>query len=361
MHSLKMAQLLMQRVRDRGPNINALPAEPVLPYETVQQDGSNTYLVHRRDLVQNLLSRRSLTQPPITAIHTICNHFGADPTPIEQFFSLSPIFLEGEKHREARKLFATRIQEAARFIRPELAHTTETHFRRLSQRTAGDLAQHGAIDFVDDVFRILFDEYLPEQEHEYAAIAHHPQSIFEMAHHPKRLLGTLTAMEPYLGRNPGHSLDPTEAALLLGFVLMGRDPLIGSFTDFLRTLRPLDEKDRADQLETVTSQQLFRNTSAVNYVTRVATEPFVLEGMHIEPGDLIVCMLMNVRSTTESDNSRNLAFGHGHHKCAGQALSLAIAEAFLAGLRNWHNQLPWPDLNEREPEASVFRRYRSTT
>ncbi len=361
MHSLKMGQLLMQRVRERGSTITPRPSEPILPYETICQGGTNTYLIHRHDLVQNLLARRSLAQPPITAIQTICGHFGTDPNPIEQFFSLSPIFLEGEEHRQARRLFATHIQQAATFIRPKLSHTAETHFRRLSQRRTGDLAQHGVIDFVDDVFRMVFEKYLPEQENAYPAIAHHPQSIFEIAHHPKRLLGTVTAMEPYLGRNPGYNLNPTEAALLLGFALMGRDPLIGGLTDYLRTLRPLSSKDRADQLEAVTSQQLFRNTSAVNYITRVATEPFVLEDMAIRPGDLIVCMLMNVRSTPESDSTRNLAFGHGHHKCAGQALSIAIADAFLEHLRDWHDQLPWPALDEREPDASVFRRYRSTT
>lgn len=349
----------MQRVRSRGPEIAPREPEAAPSSERFDNGDTMTHTFSQHNQVRALLARPDLVQPSIAAIRTICDHFGADPSPVEEFFRQSPVFQEGDAHRRARKHFAIYIQATAKRLKPRLNALADQHFRQLTERPGGDLAQHGAIEFVDEIFGLVFEQHLAQGREPYTAIAHHPQSIFEIAHHPKRLLATVEAIRPFIGPDASHGLQPTEAATLLGFALMGRDPLIGTLTDFLRILKPMSPQARSARLEATTVHDIFRDTSAVNYVTRVATQPFAIGSTTIQPNDLVVCMLMNARPSPDQPRAGNLAFGHGHHKCAGQALSMAIGQAFLEGLRRHQDTIPWTSLNEREPEASVFRRYRS--
>jgi cytochrome P450 len=79
------------------------------------------------------------------------------------------------------------------------------------------------------------------------------------------------------------------------------------------------------------------------FVGRVATDPVVVGGCRIEPGDAVLVLLAAANWTLlrehESGPLRHFAFGHGRHRCAGAALAQLEGTVLFEKVRSL-----WPQL-----------------
>lgn len=364
MDSFSVRQDLVKRVRLRGYEAPDPAALGWADAETIVHGTERLHLVAQPALVRRVLADTSLrTFPQMAVLNEMCAHFGLDGAVAEEFFVHSPIFLDGESHREARRHFARMVRRAQDCLRPQLDDLAEAHFEAMSRiATRTGLATAGVIAFVDRLLVRVFEDLLPGSEVHYPLLAVHPQSLFEFVCHPRRLRGTLEGMTAFMNACCGDADDRSEARALMGFVLMGRDPLIGALADFLHLWHAQPVAQRSGWLAEMLPRDVFRRTRPVNLMSRVATGPLEETGLDVRAGELVVLMLMaRDREAQVCPGTRDdLAFGHGSHLCVGMPLSVEIAEAWMRGLQRWEKRIPWQDLLPEEPVPSVFRRYRGS-
>ncbi|WP_231373036.1 hypothetical protein [Thioalkalivibrio sp. AKL10] len=360
--SLWLRQLILERVRKRR-SAAPLPHEvSTSRVEVIEHHGERLHLVADPALTRELLSNAPLCPfSQAAGLEGMCDHFGLNGSLVGEFFRRSPIFLEGDFHREARKHFSRLARVAKEVLRPELDDLVEVHFRATCRADRGmGLATVGAVQFVDRVLFRLFELLLPGSEKHYPELAAHPQSLFELVHHPRRLGDTLDAMAVLLQAYHEDSEARERAWMLMSFVLMGRDPLVGGMADFLHLWRAQPETERAEWLAGMQARDVFRYTRPVNLISRVATGRLNEAELDVHPGELVVFMLMarDRAGSTCPVPRDDLAFGHGPHFCVGMPLSLEITQAWMGGLERWDKEIPWDNFRTEQPVPSVFRRYR---
>ncbi len=107
------------------------------------------------------------------------------------------------------------------------------------------------------------------------------------------------------------------AANLMMLIASGHQTMPGflgiALHDALRAGTDLDDLGR-----------ILAEVTPSRFVGRVATEPVVLGGCQIEPGDAVLVLLAAANWALPSGNGcpvRHFAFGHGRHRCAGAALA----------------------------------------
>ena len=361
-HAMGLLQGLMKHVRARG-------CEAPEPLEisgagasTIEHGGERLHLVSNPAIARRLLADGSLSvSPQVMGLTRTCEHFGLDGSLVRAFFERSPIFLEGDSHRDARKRFSRLARVAKSTLEPELDVLADAHFEAVCHAGRGaGLGTVGAIHFVDRTLFRLFELLLPGSEKHYPGLAAHPQSLFELVHHPRRLGDTLDAIAAFLHEYHEASEARERAWVLMSFVLMGRDPLVGGMADFLHLWRAQPETERTEWLAGLQARDVFRYTRPVNLISRVATGRLNEAELDVHPGELVVFMLMaRDRAGSSCPVARDdLAFGHGPHFCVGMPLSLEIAQAWMGGLERWDKEIPWENFRAEQPVPSVFRRYR---
>lgn len=361
MDSLTLRQGLFERVRMRGRD----GLDPVAlgwpGVETMQCGGERLHFVTDPVLTRRLLANASFrTFPQAAVLKTMCTHFGLDGAVADGFFARSPIFLDGEPHRAERRRFARLARLAQEGLAARLDSIVDAHFEAMScMDSRAGLATEGAVAFVDRVLAAVFEYLLPGSQLHYRSLAAHPQSLFEVVHHPRRLRGTLDAMAAFMGHYRGDEEALARAWALMGFVLMGRDPLVGGLADFLHLCREQPDARRARWLAGMQPRDVFRMTRPVNFVSRVASRPLEEPGLDVREHELVVFLLMarDGGGAGCPGMRDDLAFGHGPHMCIGMPLSLELTGAWLSGVKRWEKRIQWLNFQPEEPVLSVFRRY----
>jgi cytochrome P450 len=104
---------------------------------------------------------------------------------------------------------------------------------------------------------------------------------------------------------------------------------------------------------------MYWRTSPVNYIGRIATGACSVGGIAIQPEDQIVLVLPWAKQEGHAQAKNSLAFGAGAHMCAGQALALAIGDAWLSELKTQRTRIRWAEIKPDRPVTAVFRQYRT--
>ena len=162
-HTMGLLQGLMKHVRERW-------YEAPEPWEisgvgasTIEHGGERLHLVSNPAIARRLLADKSLSvSPQVVGLTRMCEHFGLDGSLVGEFFERSPIFLEGDAHRDARKRFSRLARVAKNALEPELDLLVDAHFEAVCHAGRGaGLGTVGAIHFVDRMLFRLFELLLP--------------------------------------------------------------------------------------------------------------------------------------------------------------------------------------------------------
>jgi hypothetical protein len=316
----------------------------------------NVYLIRDRAAILSLLKDSALVPVDLGAlIEFRARQHGFDPTPLLGFIAGNPITLSGAPHRDARARYHDHHQSTRRRLRATLPVMAQRHFQSvIDTQPAGSAAGHLVEPFIDRVMSSIFEAEHPDLEPLYWPIASRREQIFAFLHHPARLAALSDVLRSAFDEG-GARIGKDQFALLLTYVLQGRDPLSGALGALTWTLVDRAPEARQRLLQDLDAVRIFEQVPPVNYVVRVATSPMRLpDGLAVREGDLIVLMLGWAGESRESASTEHLAFGSGRHVCAGRLLAIDIAEHWLAGLRAAHHRIDWTRLERDRPAGSAF-------
>lgn len=301
-----------------------------------------------------LTDDESFSPSPIAeAVRTIGDRFNLDVEAAFGFLRENPMQLSDETHTNRRKEYLSHYAATLKGLSKGFQPIAEECLDALVQSPPQSLVKDLVEPFIDGVLRYIACAHgvAPET---YANVSKGNNVLLEHVHHPRKLEQKARQIASFTAHRNAQD------NILLSYILQGRDPMIGGITAFLRSLICMTAADRSHTLAETTSASVFRLTSPVNYIGRMAQRAISIEGADIFPGDQVLLLLPDANGDPSATaDKRGVPFGAGRHTCAGQALALSITDAFLTSLRSHHDTIDWSMLQPDTPVPAVFRQYKA--
>jgi cytochrome P450 len=311
------------------------------------------------------LKDESFIQPKIAdAVAEIGDHLNINVRTIKSFLRYNPIQIDGEAHKARRKSFLNEFNNRCK-------DSGET-FKRLAEESLDSFAKNdlkcltsALIEpYVDSVLQSIVGSYDKAAADLYGDVRGQGHVIFEYFHSPNSLEKKSRQAEQFVGSMAAAAGDDLQSAsnerelFLLSYILQGRDPLVGGLCAFMHSLLEINDADRFGYICKTTPKELFWHSSPVNYIGRVATKSKIVDGITITPGDYVLLMLPWANHDKDCTSKDSVAFGYGPHICAGQALALTIAEAWLSAVKEHYQCIDWHGIKPGTVVPAVFRLYK---
>lgn len=364
MQTLNVYKYIMGLVRERGHDASFDAENPADLNKSFHDENSNAHVICTRDGCLSILKDESFVQPKIAdAVAEIGERLELNVKAIEDFLRYNPIQIDGEAHGARRKLFLNEYNGKCRDSVVEFREIAEAHFALFSKKNVSCTATALIEPYVDSALQKILGTYDKNAAALYGSVRGQGYVLFEYIHPPARLSEKSRQAEHFLAgldlANEMPDASRERGLFMLTYILQGRDPLVGGLGAYLHGLLELDEAGRLARIDTTTARELFWRSSPVNYIGRVATKTKIIDGITINPGDRILLMLPWANHGKGCTAKDSIAFGSGAHVCAGQALALTIAEAWLWGLKKYHRHIDWPGIKPGCTVPAVFRQYRN--
>jgi cytochrome P450 len=353
----------MSLARARGHTVDTLAAAAGSGVETVADGALRTHLVYSHRGCSQVLADAAFAPTGLaSSVAAAGGQFDFDVSSIADFLRFNPLLKSGEDHQARRQQFLNHHNGMRKRFGDRFEALAERHFAVHPDPRGVGLTRALVEPYVDAAMCLILEEVDPAGPRLHDAVKGQAAVVFEYLQHPRSLRAKAAQVSGYLEQLSPHEGETPQARrerglLMLAYSLQGRDPLVGGMGAFLHSLLGLPESERAARIETAEAREMFRMTSPVNYITRRATQHRDIAGTSIRPDEIVILMLPWANSGAKAGGEASLAFGHGAHVCAGQALALSIGEAWLTGLRRHASRLLWDDI---EPDAvipAVFRSY----
>lgn len=358
MHATQVYKRIQQRVGERGHRIDQRAAGAG-DFESLREGGECTHLIYSLDLCRAVLEDAALFAPaPIAeAVERIGQRFGIDVAALNVFLSGNPMQTGCPRHADLRRRFLSAYGAAMKASAARFRPAAEETFARLREVAPTSLVGQVAAPCVDAALRcVLESEGVPASAYDAAAGDAGP--ILEYLHHPRKLAHKSAQAAAFLAVLPDRLRAEGRSEILLSYVLQGRDPMVGGIAAFLHDFVACDRAGREALAASASAAQMFRDASPVNYIGRVAQQAGCVGTLNVGAGDHLVLMLPWANAHALAAAGRGVAFGAGAHVCAGQALAVAIGDAFLDALRAHHAAVDWSALQPDMVVPAVFRQYR---
>jgi hypothetical protein len=283
------------------------------------------------------------------AISVVAAAFRSNFSVLREFMFQNPISMDGETHRTYRRTFLEHYSHTLSQLSTTFPSVAKTSFENFCQKNTPHKIETLTSGYVDAVIEEILAQRGPVPL-DRKAWSGGSSCIFEYVHSP----GRLRKKTEQVARLSSH-LPASEKQILLTYILQGRDPLIGALNGALHNISQLPASERGATIENMHAKQLFFATSPVNYIGRVAMKNISLEGNLVSAGDQMIIMLPWANADTTGKIS--LAFGSGPHICAGQALALSIATAWIDALKGCFPNINWERVKLGPFKPAVFVQY----
>jgi cytochrome P450 len=365
MQSLDVYKYINSLARSRSDDLTHGREETANFNRTFKGDRINIHVFTSHGDCVQILKDASFIQPRVAdAITEISRSLGVGLKPIENFLRQNPIEMNGAMHAAVRPSFIRDYGATQRRLAGDLPAICRKAFDDFIVGNKSGIVADLVEPYVDAVVEAIFKGKSNSGAIGRESWAGNSSCIFEYVHSATKLRKksdqTDRLCRQFGLRIDGEGSDESRStAILLTYVLQGRDPLIGAMSAFMHSLIAMNEDERGASVQTTTARDLFWRTAPVNYIGRIATKAVPVRSIPIEPGDQIVLMLSWANHDRNALAKNSLAFGAGAHVCAGQALALAIGEAWLIELRNRHANVGWDEIKPDRPTTTVFRQYRT--
>jgi cytochrome P450 len=324
-------------------------------FETFRDSTECTHLVGSMSACKAVLSddENFAPSPIAEAVRTIGERFGLDVGAAYGFLSENPMQLSGDEHSSRRKQHLSHYASTLKRMSGAFQRTADKHLAAAVENPPHSIVEGIVEPYVDDLLQQVVSAFGVSPE-AYRQVCRGNNILLEHVHHPRKLSEKSRQISAF----PAHG--QAQDKILLSYILQGRDPMIGGITAFLRSICDMPTSERSAALARTSAAGLFRLTSPVNYIGRIARRAITIEGIEIAPGDQLLLLLPSANGDpSAATDNRGVAFGAGHHTCAGQALALSITDTLLAALRSRHNDIDWSTFQPDTPVAAVFRHYKA--
>jgi cytochrome P450 len=363
MQSLDVYKYINTLTRARGDDLSRGAPRTNNLNRTFKGDEIDIHVFADHSDCLQILKDTNFIQPKIAdALSAIFKSLGLEITGIENFLRKNPISMDGPHHNAARQSFIKEFRDAQRKLSDSLPVLSRRAFESFidgkKSRITADLIE----PFVDAVIEAILDDKSYFAKITRDSWIGNSSCIFEYVHSVTKLKKR-NGQAVRLARQLGSKLDSHDEGeikagpILLSYVLQGRDPLVGALSAYMHSLVSINEDERRFSIDTINARELFWRTSPVNYIGRIATKPVTIRGIHIQVGDHIVLMLPWANHDSSALAKNSLAFGTGPHVCAGQALALTIADAWINELKSQLMRIRWQEIRPDRLIPAVFRQY----
>ena len=277
--------------------------------------------------------------------------------PLDDLITVSdwiPFLHDGARHKQLRNLFATVLAEIKEPYLDAYAKGSEMLLAEMQAQGGGDFASQYADRVHVEAFGRLCGIALVDRA--WLAEASSSEGAVDFAVSVPALIGAnaragalLGRVDQIMSRTPnnavlariGHQLEAaglpntheTRVEFLASLTLLGRDTLSGTLTLGLAKL--LD--DHGGRMTSAMwpdpkalTNEIFRLTSAVQIVNRVATKPVTISGQTIAEGEILMIYLPAANRDPSvfacphqygEDNPAGIAFGSSRHLCVGMPMA----------------------------------------
>jgi cytochrome P450 len=347
MLSLEIYKYIKEVLRDRP--IASAAAEASHPGIRTFSDGTRSvHVVTGEAECRAALTQPQFRQPDFAALlRTALPRGGTTSCIAAEFFETNPINLDGEAHRAARQRFLVTLNALRKTMRPGVESLARRSLAALADAEHRASIPDTCTKFVDGVVGHLLGQ-LGVPASEAAPWSGGSACIFEFFPSGAMLRKKEDQVRRFLASL--RDAPPVDTAIVLSFILQGRDPMLGGLCAFLAGLARAEPDARAQRLTDTDGLRLFRATAPVNYIGRFATSDTEIGEYAIAAGDEVVIML-------GLTGGSGLAFGAGAHVCAGQALAIDVTDCWLGELRRVADRVNWPGLRAVRSVPAVFQQY----
>lgn len=327
-----------------------------------RDDGAATHIVRSLAACQSILDDEAFVPAPIgLEIAAAGARADVDLSPVVDFLLENPMQRTGDAHAARRRECLLLYGRTQRRAATGIDALAEAHFEGLQHSPPASLVGDVVEPYVDAVFRQMLDDEEAGGEALYdlvrgtsAALLEYGLNLAQLRSKAEQVSAFMQARCPVTG---GDEAERLRSFLLLTFVLQGRDPINGALAAAIRRMLDTPAEARDAMLGEVTARGLFRDAAPVNFIGRSVRSARMVEGVSFSPGDAVLLLLSHANADAIEQNGRGVAFGSGIHSCAGQALSIKVADGYLRALRRYHDRIDWSLMSSGRPITSVFRRY----
>lgn len=363
MQSLDVYNYINQLTRSRDNDLSRQAKRTIALNKSFRGNNFNIHVFASHNECLQILNDKNFVQPKIAdAISEIFDALGMEAGAIEGFLRANPIEMNGAAHSETRQSFIREYKSSTTDLMDALPNIAKATFDDFIEGKKPHISTNLVEPYVDAVVERILNgkEHFPVIMRD--SWGGGSSCIFEYLHSATKIKKKNTQVFR-LSLALRSKIDPcnenkVKVVVLLTHVLQGRDPLIGALTAYMNSLVSMRDDERRRSIESLGAHELFWRTSPVNYIGRIATTSATLGSILIRPRDHVIIMLPWASHDTGLSAKDSLAFGAGKHVCAGQALAIAVADAWIRRLKTDHTRLHWQEIRPDQARPAVFRQYR---
>lgn len=251
---------------------------------------------------------------------------GAFPN-IERLFLYAPVFLSGDSHVEARKIFAKKYKEIEKDLSRWLPQFTNEYLLKLNNIDCENPNKLIA-GFLNGVFKKIIARALMVEEQDIPLL---PEKFFTIFPDKKQLIRIENALEKlrefFVEKITATGGEVSEAQILLSLHIFGIEPLESAL--LYGMLKPSQNQRIWEPKE------LFQKATPVNFFSRVVKNDFEIDNLKLKKNqEIYFCPSIShqYRSKLHSCQYASYAFGIGSHVCLGKNISYEVAYHFFEGI-----------------------------
>jgi hypothetical protein len=314
---LEVKKVIRNILKSRTDSIDGLWVEKIYH---LQHEDTSVYLVSDLDACKTILSSGCFT-PENMGLHIdkLLKRLNIESTGLKRFLEHSPLISTGDDHFNKRIEFSRVIEEIFKVV-PASEAEVFAHFD--AAKFSGPVSSSTlARRYIDRVLSEIFKRVLGVDSL-YEKIATHSRGLFDVFPDPRKIVPLTSAIDDFIASYPHTDEGIPEIIrknpyIILGLVIMGREPLVGLMTSYINgTLRKDDPRSATPT-----------RISPVNFIVRRCVADITILARQLKRDDVVYLMLSGANQAA-SHSYRGLSFGHGAHFCIGYRLAKMLFENF---------------------------------
>jgi cytochrome P450 len=257
---------------------------------------------------------------------TLSERLGIDFSPLLFAFGHIPLCLHAEAHQRSRRQLSEFLAERKAELTARIPSIIAQRFEVMRHEGRVELMSEAVVPMALDVLSIISDFGVSAAQCENVSVAF--DKLIGMSKR-RRVSADLSKLTDLIAARLGPEASDTDVGSRLALLVLGRDPLVGTFGE---SLHHIFKANSGSCLSDIDYPDLPPQTG-VPVVERIVTRPFRIGECQFAEGDRLRVHLQSFAYAADARIRSNF-FGGGAHTCLGRPLSMDLWRAMTTLLSN---------------------------